>query len=196
MTVLNGRRVVLRPLTVGDFSAYQEVRRRNVDWLTKWEPRRMAGQPDPAESFDAFSARCSARQRERQLGTGYGFGIFVEGAFSGEINLSAVQRGPMQGGNVGYWVDHAQAGNGYCPEAVVVMVRYAFEDLALHRLLISIVPRNAASRRVVEKLGIRCEGVAVGYLQINGEWEDHMQFAVIAEDWAMRAPQLMRDWLS
>ena len=41
------------------------------------------------------------------------------------------------------------------------MARFAFEELGLHRLLISIVPRNQASRRVVEKLGIRCEGMAV-----------------------------------
>jgi len=195
MTAIAGRRVVLRPLTVSDFAAYQAVRRRNVDWLTKWEPRRVPGQPDPAESFDAFAARCSARQRERQLGTGYGFGIFVEGRFSGEINLSSIQRGPMQGGNVGYWVDVEQAGHGYCPEAVVVLARFAFEDLGLHRLLISIVPRNQASRRVMEKLGVRCEGVAVGLLQINGEWEDHLQFAVVAEDWAVRGPQLLRSWV-
>jgi [ribosomal protein S5]-alanine N-acetyltransferase len=195
VSVLCGRRVVLRPLSVADFAAYQTVRRRNIDWLTKWEPRRMPGQPDPAESFDAFAARCSARQRERQLGTGYGFGIFVNTAFAGEINLSAVQRGPMQGGNIGYWVDVEQAGNSYCPEAVVVMLRFAFEDLGLHRLQISIVPRNRASRRVVEKLGVRCEGVAVGLLQINGEWEDHMQFAMIAEDWAIRGPELLRNWI-
>lgn len=196
MSVLNGRRVVLRSLGIGDFAAYQEVRRRNVEWLTKWEPRRLPGQPDPAESFDAFAARCSARQRERQLGTGFGFGIFVQGAFAGEINLSAVQRGPMQGGNIGYWVDEAQAGNGYCPEALVVLLRFAFEDLGLHRLQISIVPRNQASRRVVEKVGIRCEGVAVGLLQINGEWEDHMQFAMVAEDWAMRSTELLRTWIT
>jgi len=195
MSTLTGRRVVLRPLTVSDFGAFQTVRRRNVDWLTRWEPRRMPGQPDPAESFDAFAARCSARQRERQLGTGYGFGIFVDGRFSGEINLSAVQRGPMQAGNVGYWVDVEQAGNSYCPEAVVVLARFAFEDLVLHRLLISIVPRNQPSRRVMEKLQIRCEGVAVGLLQINGEWEDHMQFAVVAEDWAVRGPDLLRTWV-
>lgn len=195
MSTLTGRRVVLRPLTVSDFGAFQTVRRRNVDWLTRWEPRRMPGQPDAAESFDAFAARCSARQRERQLGTGYGFGIFVEGRFSGEINLSAVQRGPMQAGNVGYWVDVEQAGNSYCPEAVVVLARFAFEDLVLHRLLISIVPRNQPSRRVMEKLQFRCEGVAVGLLQINGEWEDHMQFAVVAEDWAVRGPELLRTWV-
>lgn len=196
MTALRGRRVVLRPIASADFNAYQTVRRRNVQWLSRWEPRRLAGQPDPAESYDAFVARCSARQRERQLGTGYGFGIFLGGELCGEINLSSVQRGPLQAGTVGYWVDCERAGNGYCPEAVVLIIRYAFEELALHRLQISIVPRNLPSRRVVEKLGIRCEGTAVSYLQINGEWEDHLQFAVVAEDWELRAKELIGRWLT
>ena len=48
----------------------------------------------------------------------------------------------------------------------------AFEDLHLHRVQISIIPRNTASRRVVEKLEIRDEGVAQRYLEINGVWEE------------------------
>ncbi len=195
MTALWGRRVVLRPLGPGDFAAFSEVRNRNGEWLTRWEPRRLAGQPDPARSFDAFVARCSARQRERQLGTGYGFGIFADQRFSGEINLSSVQRGPFQSGSVGYWVDCALAGQGLCPEALVVLARFAFEDLGLHRIQISIVPRNHASRRVVEKVGVRCEGTSAGYLQINGEWEDHLQFAMVAEEWAVRGPDLLRAWV-
>jgi ribosomal-protein-alanine N-acetyltransferase len=195
MTVLRGRRVTLRPLESGDFGQYAEVRKRNVDWLTKWEPARLPGQPDPADSYDAFVARCSARQRERQLGTGYGFGIFCGQSFCGEINLSSVQRGAFQCGYIGYWVDEAHAGNGYCPEAVVVLCRYAFEELALHRVQIAIIPRNSASRRVVEKIGVRSEGVAIGYLQINGRWEDHVRYAITAEEWKARGSALGRQWL-
>src|SRR3546814_17797995 len=94
--------------------AWREVRRRNTGWLTRWEPRRITGQPDVVESKDAFAARCSARSREWQLGTGYGFGVFSEeDALVGEINLSSVQRGPFQNAYVGYWVDEAHAGRGY-----------------------------------------------------------------------------------
>jgi [ribosomal protein S5]-alanine N-acetyltransferase len=195
MTTLLGRRIVLRALTVADFPAWQEVRRRNVDWLTKWEPVRVPGQPDVVDDRDAFAVRCSARQRERQLGTGYGFGIFVEGEFAGEINLSSVQRGPFQSAYVGYWIDERHAGRGYTPEAVVVAARYAFEELGLHRLQIAIIPRNRASRRVVEKLALREEGVALRYLEINGVWEDHVRYALTVEEWEERRDELLREWV-
>ena len=74
---LRGRRIVLRPLEEPDFRSWRAVRRANAEWLTKWEPRRLAGQPDAVENRDAFATRCAARARERQLSTGFGFGIFV-----------------------------------------------------------------------------------------------------------------------
>jgi [ribosomal protein S5]-alanine N-acetyltransferase len=196
-TRLDGRRIFLRPLDARDFPAWREVRRRNVEWLTRWEPRRIAGQPDVVEQRDAFAARCSARAREWQLGTGYGFGIFTrdDGALVGEINLSSVQRGPFQNAYVGYWIDQRCAGRGYTPEAVVVACRYAFEELGLHRLQIAIIPRNRASRRVVEKLALREEGVALRYLEINGVWEDHVRYAVTSEEWEARREELVSAWV-
>ncbi|MHB1929402.1 MAG: GNAT family N-acetyltransferase [Acidimicrobiales bacterium] len=190
-----GRRVMLRPLVVGDFEAWREVRRRSRDWLVKWEPRPLPGQPDATTDRRVFAARCGARERERQLGTGYGFGVFVDGRLSGEINLSSVQRGPYQNAYVGYWIDEAMAGHGYTPEAFVIVARFAFEDLALHRLQASIIPRNTASRRVAEKLGLRNEGTAIRYLEINGVWEDHIRYAITAEEWDRRADAYRRDWL-
>jgi ribosomal-protein-alanine N-acetyltransferase len=195
MTSMFGRRVLLRPLVMSDFNAWQEVRRRNADWLTKWEAQRVAGQPDVVEDRDAYSVRCSARQRERQLGTGFGFGIFVNGDFAGEINLTAVQRGPFQSAYVGYWIDEKHAGNGYMPESVVVLAQFAFDELHLHRIQISIIPRNSASRRVVEKLGIRDEGIALRYLEINGVWEDHVRYGLTAEEWDERRDSLLSDWV-
>ena len=195
MSTIFGRRILLRPLVSSDFAAWREVRRRNVDWLTKWEAQRIQGQPDMVEDRDAFAVRCSARQRERQLGTGYGYGVFVDGNFGGEINLSSVQRGPFQSAYVGYWIDEKHAGHGYMPESVIVLSRFAFDELHLHRIQISIIPRNSASRRVVEKLGIRDEGIAVRYLEINGMWEDHVRYALTSEEWDERGDDWLRDWV-
>ena len=195
MSTLFGRRILLRPIVAAYFPAWREVRRRNVDWLTKWEAQRIQGQPDIVEDRDAFSVRCSARQRERQLGTGYGYGIFVDGELAGEINLTAVQRGPFQSAYVGYWIDEKHAGNGYMPEALILLTQFAFDELHLHRIQISIIPRNSASRRVVEKLEIRDEGVAKRYLEINGVWEDHIRYAITTEEWEKRRDELVGDWI-
>lgn len=190
MTTLFAKRVVLRPLVSDDFPQWREVRRANFDWLTKWEPKRLPASPDVIEDRSAFSMRCHSRERERQLGSGYGFGVFIGGNFAGEVNLNSVQRGPFQNAYVGYWIDQRQAGHSYTPEGVVAVMRYAFEELDLHRVQISIVPRNTASRRVVEKIGVRAEGVAERYLEINGTWEDHIRFAMTSEEWDERAADL------
>ena len=110
--------------------------------------------------------------------------------FCGEININNVVRGAFQSGHVGYWVDERHAGRGFVPEGLVAVFGYAFDRAGLHRLQISIIPRNASSRRVVEKLAIRDEGIAQGYLQIAGIWEDHVCYAITAEEWGERREDL------
>jgi ribosomal-protein-alanine N-acetyltransferase len=191
---LFGKRVMLRPLIAGDFDQWHEVRTRCSDWLLPWEPR-PKGAPAPSEDRPSFSHRCEIRERERHLGIGYGFGIFLGDRFGGEITLSSIQRGPYQCGSIGYWIDQSLAGQGFVPEAVVVTLRFAFEAISLHRVEISIIPRNTASRRVVEKLNIRQEGVAERFLEIDGAWEDHARYAITSEEWSTRKLDLARDWL-
>lgn len=192
---LEGRRIALRPLTDDDFAEWQEVRLANEAWLTKWEPARPVGAPDAVRDRSAFLVRCDARRRERQAGSGYAFGVFVDGRFAGEMNLSNIIRGASQSGHVGYWIDNRRAGNGYTPEALVCMFKFGFDELRLHRLQVSIIPRNTASRRVVEKLALRSEGVAVRYLQIDGVWEDHIRFAMTSEEWHVRRDEIAAAWL-
>jgi ribosomal-protein-alanine N-acetyltransferase len=191
---LPGYRVVLGTLVQDDYDAWYDVRKRCRDWLLPWEPR-PKGAPLPPEDATSFAARCSMRERERQLGTGFGLGIFYEHRFAGEITLSSIQRGPFQNASVGYWIDQELAGLGLVPEAVVVALEFAFDSLGLHRIEIAIIPRNAPSRRVVEKLELRSEGVAAGFLEINGQWEDHIRYAITAEEWQARRSELLSAWL-
>jgi ribosomal-protein-alanine N-acetyltransferase len=192
---LRGRRLVLRPLRSADFAAWSEVRRRNESWLTPWEPSRPAGQLDPTVNRDAFAARCSARDRDSASGVAYGFGLFVERDLVGEINLNHVLRGAMQSATVGYWIDQAWAGQSLIAEGVVAIAEFAFDQLDLHRLEICIVPRNSNSRRVMEKLEIREEGLAQRFLEINGVWEDHVRYGFTVEEWKARRTELRARWL-
>jgi ribosomal-protein-alanine N-acetyltransferase len=192
---LYGRRVMLRPLAANDFRAWSEVRRRNAEWLTVWEPSRPGHQPDPVTDRSAFAARCQQRDRDRAAGTAFQFGLFVDNQIAGEVNLNNVIRGAMQSGTIGYWIDQRHAGHAYVAEAVVVVLQFAFEQLLLHRIEICIVPRNARSRRVVEKLGIRDEGLAERYLEINGTWEDHIRYGITTEEWVARRDELVSAWI-
>jgi ribosomal-protein-alanine N-acetyltransferase len=194
---LIGARVVLRPLRVDDWEAWRDVRVRCRDWLEQWEPRPEVGSSDPVADREAFRARCGAWERQRHFDAAYGFGLFLsDGRFAGEVSLGSVQRGPFQMGYIGYWVDEALAGKGYVPEGVVLLMRYAFDVLELHRLEAAIVPRNYASRRVAEKLGMRDEGTALRFLQIQGVYEDHVRYAITTEEWRARQAELTAQFLT
>ncbi|WP_395152208.1 GNAT family N-acetyltransferase [Ilumatobacter sp.] len=194
-TRLHGRRIMMRPLAAGDFRAWSEVRAHNEEWLTAWEPRRNLSLPDPTVERSAFSARCAQRDRDRTVGIAYQFGLFIDEQIAGEVNLNNVIRGAMQSGTIGYWIDQRHAGHGYVAEGVSALIRYAFDTLGLHRVEICIVPRNTKSRRVMEKLEIRDEGTAQRYLEINGEWEDHIRYGITVEEWHSRCAELINTWL-
>jgi len=192
---LYGRRLMLRPLVEPDFTEWSEVRVRNEEWLTKWEPLRHPGLADPTRDRGAFAGRCAARERERSAGLTYPFGLFVDERLGGEVNVNHVNRGALQSATLGYWIDEALAGQGYIAEALVVVFRFAFDDLDLERLEICIVPRNRNSHRVMEKLLIRDEGVARKFLEINGTREDHARYGFTGDEWRERRRQLIAEWL-
>jgi ribosomal-protein-alanine N-acetyltransferase len=77
----------------------------------------------------------------------------------------------------------------------VLVLRYGFEELGLHRVEAAIVPRNKASRRVAEKLGMHEEGTSERFLQIRGVWEDHVRYAMTLEDWKHRKQEIEDDFL-
>ncbi|MFN3255561.1 MAG: GNAT family N-acetyltransferase [Ilumatobacter sp.] len=187
---------MLRPLAPSDFRTWSDVRQRNADWLTVWEPSRQAHQPDPTTDRSAFASRCLQRDRDRAAGTAFQFGIFIDQQIAGEVNLNNVIRGAMQSCTIGYWIDQAHAGHGYTAEGVVLVMQFAFEQLGLHRVEICIVPRNHRSRRIMEKLDIRDEGIAQRYLEINGVWEDHIRFGMTTEEWSVRRDELVGQWIS
>ena len=195
-STLAGPRIDLRALKSTDFERWRAVRVRSREWLEPWEPLLDPASPDPVEDPDAFRARCGAWERQRHFDSAYGFGMFLrDGTFIGEVSLGSVQRGPFQSAFVGYWVDADHAGQGFVPEGIAVLLRYGFEELGLHRLEAAIVPRNAASRRVVEKLGMREEGIAERFLQIRGTWEDHVRYAITAEEWDQRRDEIIGTFL-
>ncbi|RJE90329.1 GNAT family N-acetyltransferase [Paenibacillus sp. 1011MAR3C5] len=100
----------------------------------------------------------------------------------GSVALSNIVYGAFLSCHLGYRLDGEEEGKGYMTEALQALIDYAFQELKLHRIEANIMPQNAASFRVVEKLGFCHEGLARKYLKINGKWEDHVHMVLLNEE--------------
>ena len=86
-------------------------------------------------------------------------------------------------GELGFLVHPAHQGNGYATEASRPMLAFAFEELGLHRVVGRLEPRNVASGRVLEKLGMRREAHLVENEWVKGEWQSELVYAILAREW-------------
>ena len=178
--------VTLRPLRLRDGPTWVEMRVRNEGWLVRWE----ATPPGldvrygwaQRQTLGIFTAMVRGLRRQARAGTALPFGILLNDQLVGQITVSNIVRGAFNSGSVGYWVDQRVAGRGVMPTALALVVDHSFGTVALHRIEANIRPENTASRRVVEKLGFREEGLQRRLLAIDGAYRDHSGYAVTTED--------------
>ncbi|HEX3823836.1 MAG TPA: GNAT family protein [Mycobacteriales bacterium] len=180
--VLRDGEVTLRPLRMRDASAWMEARRRNVEWLRQWEATPPRGPSMFGVSATVFTSMTRRLRADARAGKALPFVIVVGDRFAGQLNVAGIVRGSMDSAHVGYWVDERFAGRGIMPTAVALVVDHCLGPVGLHRIEVNIRPENVASRRVVEKLGFREEGVRERYLHIAGDWRDHLTFALVRDD--------------
>jgi ribosomal-protein-alanine N-acetyltransferase len=173
--------VLLRPPRLRDGRAWSEIRLRNEPWLRPWEPSAPVSWEE-RNSLSAWPPLRSALRRAAGAGTMLPFMVFYGGRMAGQVNVSNVVHGVLRSCTVGYWIDGALAGRGITPTAVAMVIDHCFGAVGLHRVEIDIRPENAASLRVVAKLGLRREGYYERYLDIDGAWRDHVAFAVTVEE--------------
>ncbi|AAZ54415.1 GNAT family protein [Thermobifida fusca] len=174
-------KVVLRPLRLRDAPALRETRARNSEWLRPWEPTHPE-LPPQSDSLLAYVAMVQSIRREARQGIAMPWAITWEGRFIGQITVGAITWGSARSAQIGYWIDRDYAGRGVMPTAVALAVDHAFFTVGLHRVEANIRPENHKSRRVVEKLGFREEGLRKRQLHIDGEWRDHLCYALTVED--------------
>ena len=102
--------------------------------------------------------------------------------FVGVINLNNIRLNPYGSASLGYYCDETMAGKGYVKEALVLVLKYAFENLHLNRVEANIQPGNIESLGLVKSLGFVKEGFSRKYLMINSRYQDHERWAYLAED--------------
>lgn len=116
-----------------------------------------------------------------------GYWVLTErGELAGAINVNEIVRGIFRSGYLGYYALVPHDGRGYMAAGLRQVLREAFGKLRLHRLEANIQPDNERSRRLVQRLGFRLEGLSPRYLKIAGRWRDHERWATTAEEWKHR----------
>ena len=163
-----------------DAASLLDMRTRNRDFFEPWEP----DQSSQLFTLDGMTRDIEQRRRDWAADRRYSFLIEDDhGGCIGGIILSNVIRGAFQNATVGYYVDEGNNGRGVATEALKQIVRFAFEEIGLHRVEASVMDHNARSKRVIAKAGLRHIGFAPRYLKLAGDWQDHHVFAITREEW-------------
>lgn len=185
---VGGAPVTLRPLHGKDRRQWGALRAENISWLKPWE----ATAPESLATGLTYRQLVRHFDREASEGRLQPFVIETEGRLVGQMHLFGISWGSLRSASAGYWVAEAFAGQGIVPFALAAACDHAFLVLGLHRVEVNIRPANAASLRVVEKLGFREEGLRRRYLHIDGQWRDHRSFAMTTED--LSRSSLVETW--
>ena len=182
VTVTDGP-VALRPLRYRDGRAWKAIRLRNKDWLKEWEATLPPEGRQAGELSTNFGEMVRRLRREARGGKSLPWAMTFEGQLVGQLTVGGITMGSLRACYIGYWIDQSFAGRGITPTAVALACDYCTGELGLHRVEINIRPENLASRRVVEKLRLREEGLRPQYLHIDGQWRDHFTYSVIQGDY-------------
>lgn len=178
--VIRGNEVYLRYPRIADYVGWAKLRHESRDFLTPWEPSWASDELTKG----AFRRRIKRYQKEARLDSAYAFFVFrnADNLLLGGCTLSNVRRGVTQCCSLGYWIGERFARQGYMYDAVKSLVPFIFHTLGLHRVEAACLPSNEPSKSLLQKAGFREEGLARKYLQINGEWRDHVLFALLEDE--------------
>lgn len=178
--ILQTPRLTLRTIPASFATQVLDFVVRNYEFHRPWDPL-------VSESFFTFAAqqeRLHNDEKLRQNDLTVRLWMFAYDdthceQVIGYLSFANIIRGAFQSCHLGYKIDYRMTNKGLMTEALREAIRFAFEELRLHRIEANIMPRNMPSRRVVAKLGFENEGLARQYLKINGVWEDHLHYVIL-----------------
>lgn len=176
--VLETERLTLALPSAADAGALVAYMERNHEHLAPWSPP----EPPGLRTLEGSARRIQRMHAEYEAGSSARFWLRhrpqPEGPFIGAASLSQIYLGPFRACYLGYQLDHALVGQGLMHEALTRLIRFAFDELRLHRLMANYVPSNERSGRVLRRLGFVVEGYARDYLFIGGQFRDHVLTAL------------------
>jgi [ribosomal protein S5]-alanine N-acetyltransferase len=177
---IDGERIYIRFLDISDAAAVLDLQLRNKEFFKKYTTTKNENFYTLKLQEDIIKDNIIKKENDEK----YSFGIFTKnsGELIGNVALTEVLRNSLQSCYIGYYLDMRHNGQGYMTEVVKRVVKFAFEDLKLHRIEAGVMPHNIRSMRVLEKAGFQKEGIARKNVKINGVWQDHQVLAIVSEN--------------
>ena len=145
--------------------------------------RLMIWGPNTAEMTRTFLARALEEQQQwPRNSVGLAMELTGERRVIGSIGLR-IKDEANRSADIGYVLNRRYWGRGYMTEAARAILDAAFSELHLHRVWATCDPRNHASYRVMEKIGMRREAHFRKNAFEKNEWRDSYLYAILADDW-------------
>lgn len=169
----------IRPLTYGDEARVQElagaieIASTTLSFPHPYPPG--AGRAWIEKKLDTF-----AKGEEMALA------IELEGGYIGSTGFFFNRRDDSA--ELGYWIGKPYWGRGLASLAAATVIRFGFEELGLHRIQAQVMSRNPGSARVLEKAGLRYEGLLRGAIKKWDVYEDVLIYSVLAGEWQGSSP--------
>jgi len=177
--VLKAKNVELRTPRYSDYEQWRDLRESSKEFLEIWEPKRGNG----FFKRNAFNNRVKWAKKNAKADQAYQFFIFDKyQTLLGSITIENIRKGPSNAATLGYWLGKQHTGKGFMREAVLNIVDFSFTRLTISRLEAATLPENNSSRRLLEQVGFKYEGVGQSYLQINGRWRNHVLYGLLRND--------------
>jgi len=170
-------RLMLRALTLKDspamysYRSAPEVMRHQI-----WHPA-------SEKEIEAF-IRKNRRIRFNTANTWVQLGIYLKATneLIGDIGIHFLPLDNWQA-EIGFTISQKHQGKGFATEAVKQLLNYLFNSLGKHRVIASVDPANAASIRLLERVGMRKEGHFIKSIWNSKGWADDIKYAILQEDW-------------
>jgi RimJ/RimL family protein N-acetyltransferase len=172
---LTTARLVLRPFEPSDATDVHQLAGDRALADTTQLPH-----PYPEGAAEGWIASQPARWSAGDL-ISYAITLAENGTLVGTVSL--VVHPATESAELGYWIGRAYWNRGYATEAAAALIEFGFSSVGLHRIFGPYLVRNAASGRVMEKLGMSLEGVARDAFRKWGAWEDIATRSILRPDW-------------
>ena len=177
---IESSRIIIRHPKRRDWRAWVNLRQESHNFLQKWEPYWDIKQCNKS----GYMRQLKTQRTKAAYDQAYSFLCFKKDSkvLLGGINISNIQRGVVQTCNIGYWLGEKNIGNGYMEESIKAIIPYIYEQLKIHRIQAFTLENNIASRKLIEKVNFKKEGVLREAMKINNEWRDHVIYSLLLND--------------